>query len=470
MANSTKTPLYHQVYDYVVLRIKNGEWHAGSKLPSVRELAELLGVNRLTVLKAFQLLKEKEYVYVRDKTGYFVKSPILHKEEGENHFNQPKVYSYVQNSRLSEIHSEAVNYMFSTSLIDPKLLPNRYLSQHVKEIFDRYPHLLGTYAPVKGDRELIKGMAAYLYRNDGIDIQEESIMITTGAQQGIDIIAKVFVQSHDYVLIESPTYSAAVDIFLNRGAKLLPVEMTQGGFSLEKVEMLMKKYKPKLFYMNPTFHNPTGYTIPIEQRKLLAELAEKYQCIMVEDDSFHEIYFQQTPPRPIFSYDTGGYVIYLRSFSKYIAPGLRICALLAHPVIMKWLVKGKALADNGTPLLNQKAFLYYLTSERVHLHMEKLRIALQLRKETMEKELSAEKFHWDSPIGGLNLWVKLPDGIEIEQLKQKALEKSISFVPGKICDPLENNIPYIRLSYSFLNEQEIKEGIRLFLQAYQSIE
>ncbi|MFT8319685.1 MAG: PLP-dependent aminotransferase family protein [Bacillus sp. (in: firmicutes)] len=469
MPNSTKMLLYHQVFDYVVQRIHNGEWDAGSKLPSVRILADSLGVHRLTVLKAFQLLKEEGYVSVKDKSGYFVTNTNKKREESASDLNQPKIHSYVQNSQLSDIHSETVKYMFSTALIDPKLLPNRYLSQHVKEIFDRYPHLLGTYAPVKGDAELLHSMSTYFYRYYGFDIPEESIMVTTGAQQGIDIVAKVFVQSHDYVMIDSPTYSAAVDIFLNRGARLLPVDIRHNGFSLETVEMLMRKYKPKLFYMNPTFHNPTGYSVPVEQRKQLVELAERYQCLIIEDDSFHEIYFYKRPPQPVFTYDTAGYVIYLRSFSKYIAPGLRICAVLAHPIIMKWLVKGKALADNGTPLLNQKAFLYYLTSERVQTHMEKLRIALQIRKEMMENELAAQNFSWDSPEGGLNLWIKLPQEIDMEHFKQQALQKSISFVPGKICDPLETNIPYIRLSYSFLNEKEIKEGMRLFLQVYGAL-
>lgn len=270
-------------------------------------------------------------------------------------------------------------------------------------------------------------------------------------------------------MLDSPTYSAAVDILKNRGAKILPIAMKENGFSLEIVEMLMKKFKPKLFYMNPTFHNPTGYTIPVEQRKQLAELAEMYQCLIIEDDSFHEIYFEAKPPPPIFTYDTGGYVIYLRSFSKYMAPGLRICALIAHPVIMKWLIKGKALADNGTPLLNQKAFLFYLTSERVQTHMEKIRIALQIRKEIMEEVLVGNGMNWISPKGGLNLWIKVKEDSDISLLREKSLEKSISFVPGSICDPLGSNIPYLRLSYSFLNEQDIKDGMSLLTEVYNSI-
>lgn len=461
VVKSEHTALYKQVYEYILTRIKTGEWEKDRKLPSVRGLADLLGVHRLTILKAYQLLKEEGYVYAKDKTGYYCKDSNYLSEKGE----QPAIHSYIQNSHLSEIHREQTFYKFSAAVIDPTLLPNRYLSQHVKEIFDRYPHLLGTYAPVKGDDELIVGLSAYFQKYDKLYIEEDSIIVTSGAQQGIDIIAKVFVQGHDYVMIESPTYSGAIDIFVNRGAKLISVPITESGFCLKEVESLMKKYKPKLFYTNPTYHNPTGYTVPAEQRKQLADLAEKYQCIILEDDSFHEIYFHETPPPPIFSYDTGGYVIYLRSFCKYMAPGLRICAMVAHPSLVKWLIKGKALADNGTPLLNQKAFLFYLTSDRVRIHMEKLRIALQLRKERMEAALK-NHFKWDSPGGGLNLWVRIDEEMDKSLLKNRALASSISYVPGSICDPHGRDIPYIRLSYSFLNELEIKNGIRELMNIY----
>ncbi|MGG0736778.1 PLP-dependent aminotransferase family protein [Niallia taxi] len=463
---SEQTALYKQVYEYMLTRIQTGEWPKDKRLPSVRSLAELLGVHRLTILKAYQLLKEEGHVYAKDKTGYYRKDSEHISNISEE---QPAIRSYIHNSHLSDIHREPVTYKFSASVVDPTLLPNRYLSQHAKEIFDKYPHLLGTYANVKGDEELIAGMSAYFQKYDRLYIPEESIVITSGAQQGIDIIAKVFVQAHDYVLIESPTYSGAADIFANRGAKLIPVSITAAGFCLEEVEYFMKKYKPKLFYTNPTYQNPTGYTVPVEQRKQLAELAEKYQCIILEDDAFREIYFHETPPPPIYSYDTGGYIIYLRSFCKYMAPGLRICAMVAHPSLMKWLIKGKALADNGTPLLSQKAFLFYLTSDRVRTHMEKLRIALQIRKEKMEEALQDHSFQWDSPGGGLNLWVHIDETIDKNKLKDMALANSVSYVPGQICDPLERDIPFIRLSYSFLNEQDISKGMHVLTSIYDSL-
>ncbi len=229
---SQNTALYKQVSEYILTHIKSGEWKKDNKLPSVRNLAESLGVHRLTVLKAYQLLKEEGHVYAKDKTGYYYKD-IDHLHEKTE---QPVIHSYIKNSHLSEIHLEPTFYEFSTAIIDPSLMPNRYLSQHVKELFDRYPYLLGTHAPVKGDGELIAALSVYFRKYDQLYIDEESIVVTTGAQQAIDIIAKVFIQGGDYVLIESPTYSGATDIFINRGAKLISLPISATGFCLKEVE------------------------------------------------------------------------------------------------------------------------------------------------------------------------------------------------------------------------------------------
>ncbi|WP_258535524.1 PLP-dependent aminotransferase family protein [Bacillus sp. 03113] len=460
-----RIPLFQQVYEYVLNRIRSKEWTPHDKLPSIRMLAQELQVNRLTVFKAYQCLRDDGYLYVKDKSGYFV---LSQKGEKVDHAH-PIIHSYIQNSYLSEIHQLEANYQFSTAVIDPLLLPNKFLSEEVRKIFDRYPKLLGTYAPVQGDAELLEELSTYFYQYHQLHVSTKNLVITTGAQQAIDLIAKVFVHMHDYVLIDSPTYSAAIDIFLQRGVHLLPVEIHSYGFDLDKVEELMKRHKPKIFYLNPTFHNPTGYTVPKEQRKRLVELAEKYQCLIVEDDSYHEIYFHETPPAPIFQYDTDGYVVYVRSFSKYVAPGLRICTMIAHPSLIQWLLKAKALADNGTPLLNQKAFLFFLTSERMHRHMEKLRIALQIRKEVMEEELQNTGLSWISPSGGLNLWVKLHEQIDMTSMLQQSIQQSVSFVPGRICDPGGRDLPYIRLSYSYLNENQIRQGIHIFKKVYSSL-
>ena len=128
--------------------------------------------------------------------------------------------------------------------------------------------------------------------------------------------------------------------------------------------------------------------------------------------------------------------LYLGSFSKYVAPGLRICAVIGRPSVIKPLITAKSLADNGTPLVNQKIFLHYFESERIRQHLEKLRIALQIRKEIVEEELSATGWSWVSPKGGFNLWLKLPEALPVEELLKESVRQSVSFVPGIICDPL----------------------------------
>lgn len=460
--------LFKKVYDYVLYRIERKEWKEHEKIPSVRQLACEMNVHRLTVLKAYQLLKQHDKVYVKDKAGYFVQSNGKKNLEYLN-LDDPIVSAYIQKNHLSEIHHTPVSYQFSQALIDPNLLPNHYFSEYVKNVFDLYPKVLATYSTVQGDLELRETLAQYFINQYKTHIHAENLLITSGSQQAIHLIAQAFIQPGDVVLFERPSYSAAIDSFRAQGAHIVTVDIHPDGYDLEQVETYIKQYKPLLFYLNPTFHNPTGYTVPIEQRKKLVELAEQYRFLIIEDDAYHDIYFDHAPPPPIYTYDTGGTVIYIRSFCKYISPGLRIAAVICPSSLLNALLTVKSLADNGSPLLNQKVFLHYFTSLRMQQHLQKIRIALQIRKEIMEKELATTDWQWVSPKGGLNLWVQLPDHLPIELLLTKSIEQSISFVPGQVCDPLKQQSSWIRLSYSYVNEQQLSEGIKRFVAVAQSL-
>ncbi|MCI1776051.1 MAG: PLP-dependent aminotransferase family protein [Paenibacillus lautus] len=464
-----KGTLQQLVYDTVAKGIATGEWRESDKLPSVRVMAERLKVHRLTVLKAYQQLLEDGIVEVKYKSGYFVASMAGGDVSADSLASSPPwEYQarslYVNRSRLSDIHRHQVDYQMSEALIDPALLPNAFLSNHVKQVFDMYPKVLSTYSSVSGDLELREEMARYFMEKQGIAVHPEELLITTGSQQAIDLISRSLVKSGDAVLIERPTYSPAIDVFVQQDVNMLPIEITPQGYDLEHIEYMMRTEKPKLFYMNPTFQNPTGYTVPATQRKALVELAERYECILVEDEVYHDIYFGDPPPLPFFYYDTEGYVIHIRSFSKYVAPGLRISVLAARPELMKVIVPVKALSDNGTPLLTQKIFQHYFFSSRLQEHVAKLRIALELRKARMENLLAATDWSWSSPGGGLNLWIRLPETINVDALLQQCLAESVAFVPGRICDPLDRMESWIRLSYSYLSEVQLEEGIRRLVE------
>ncbi|AJY77971.1 PLP-dependent aminotransferase family protein [Paenibacillus beijingensis] len=452
--------LFRQVYEYILTGIERGEWKAHHKLPSIRQLADQFQIHRLTVFRAYQMLKQDGKAYVKEKAGYYV-SPGDPKEEAPEYAgSRPIAASVLLKNDLSEIQRLPVVYQFSQALIDPNLLPNLYLSEYVKKVFDTYPKLMGSYSPVEGDEELRQVLCRYLAKHSRIQLTEGEMLITTGATQAIDLLSRTFIRPLDVILVERPTYSAALDNFRQQGCRILPVEIHPDGYDLERVEMLMKQFKPRFFYMNPTFHNPTGYTVPSSQRKRLVELAEEYRCLLIEDDAFHEMYFEEPPPQPLFSYDSEGWVVYLRSFSKYMAPGLRICAVAGRRSVIEPLVTAKSLTDNGTPLVNQKIFLHYFESARMQQHLDKLRIALQIRKDIMEEELAAAGWNWVSPKGGLNLWVHLPKTIDMKALLAESIRQSVSFVPGAICDPLMEMQSSLRLCYSFVNEGQLREGIK----------
>ncbi len=460
LINKQRKYLFEEVYEYLWQRIERSDWKTGDKLPSIRELSMEMNVHRLTVFKAYQMLKQQGKVFVKDKSGYYVQGSATSPIDGHSLLRaNEKTYT------LSEIHQQSVQYQFSQALIDPNLLPNHFLSGYVKKVFDLYPKVLSTYSTVQGDMELRETLATYFITRYKTHLSHDDILITSGSQQALHLISQLFIKPRDTVLLERPSYSAAIDIFKSQDAHLIAIDIQPYGYDLEKVEMLMKQYKPRLFYVNPTFHNPTGYTVPTAQRKKLVELAERYNCVIVEDDAYHDIYFEKAPPPPLYTFDTAGVVIYVRSFCKYVSPGLRVAACVVPPAMKDGLLTVKGLADNGSPLLNQKIFLHYFSSPRLQQHLEKLRIALQIRKEIMEEELQRTNWSWISPDGGLNLWVQLPDPLPTDQLLQKAIENSVSFVPGLICDPLQQGFSSsLRLSYSYANEEQLRVGVRRLIE------
>jgi GntR family transcriptional regulator, regulator for abcA and norABC len=468
--NGQTDKFYAQAYHYIADRIDRGVWMAHDKLPSVRMLAQELNMHRLTVFRAYQLLKQNRIVYVKEKSGYYVSTPRKQSESPfESQSSQAILSSGRMNNNMASIQQVPVDYQLSQALIDPNLLPNVYLSDYVKKVFDMYPKMISTYSTLQGDQELRESLCSHISRQIGVPVAMETMTITTGAQQAIDLLARIFVRPMDAVLVERPTYSAAIDIFRQHGARFLPVDIGPNGYDMGRVEELMKQHRPKIFYLNPTFHNPTGFTLPAAARKRLVELAERYQCLLIEDDVFHDMYFEQPPPPPLFAYDTEGWVVYVRSFSKYVAPGLRICAVVGSKSVTEQLVTAKSLADNGTPLVNQKIFLHFFQSERMKQHIEKLRTALQMRRDIMEEGLTATGWQWSSPNGGLNLWIRLPAPLDGSRLLSESLRQSVSFVPGTICDPLGEMTSYIRLSFSYMNEKHIQEGVRLLREAAKLI-
>lgn len=456
--------LSKQIYQSIVDRIRSGLLEEGSKLPSVRSLSKQLEVSLVTAVKAYKQLEQDGFATSIQGKGTFVKAKISEKKKVEaipSYDWQLSLQDYLPRSQLARYHIAPQKVHLSSSMIDPKLLPNRYFEHEVQQVLSENPELLSIYGNVQGDNQLRSEMSAYLKRS-GVTSTPENILVTSGLQQSIDLVARTFVGPGDVVVMEAPTYPGAIDIFRGRGATILTVPVDKDGMRIDILQNVCEKHKPKVIFTIPTFHNPTGFVMSLKRRKQLLDVAGSIHSIIVEDDPCSEIYFEKKPPVTLKSMDQFGNVIYLRGLSKTIAPSCRIGILTASGSIFNCLLAAKANADLGSPLLTQKAILPLINSKRMIDHSKKLRTALKIRRDLaldLLTSLSPEGVSWTIPEGGLNLWISLPSWIDSHLLLSEAKKQQITFLPGSACYPVGQENNHLRISYSYINEELLKHGI-----------
>ena len=305
-------------------------------------------------------------------------------------------------------------------------------------------------------------MSKYLIREQ-ITASPQEILVTNGSQQGIDLVARAFLGQGDIVFTEEPTYTAAIDVFRSRGATVISIPVDEEGMRIDKLTALLDTYTPKLIYTIPTFHNPTGGVMSIKRRRTLIELVKNIGCVILEDDPWSEIYFDQPPPPHIKSMDTDGDVIYLKGLSKMLSPGLRIGFLVAPVNLLNRLIVAKTYADLGNPLLNQKVVLPVIRSQKLSPIFDKLRSTLKKRRDVavdVLRQHAPPHLNWTVPRGGFNMWLSLPQQANTNDLLEEAEKRNISFLPSSSCYPGEMAWHHLRVSFSHVSIQQLREGIR----------
>ncbi|MEH7495549.1 PLP-dependent aminotransferase family protein [Neobacillus niacini] len=457
--------LTKQIYHSILDHIRSDLLEEDLQLPSVRELSKQLGVSLVTVVKAYQKLEQEGFITSVQGKGTFIRKTKMEeterKEVTSSYDWQLSVQDYLPRSQFARFHQVPEKIHLSSSMIDPGLLPNRYLEQEIHRMLSENPKVLSQYGEIQGDKALRHAMVEYL-KNMDVPTSPENILVTSGSQQGIDLIARTFVGPGDVVVMEAPTYPGAIDVFRGRGAAILTVPVDSDGMRVDLLQNLCDKYKPKIIYTVPTFHNPTGAVMPAKRRRQILEIAKSMQCLVIEDDPCSEIYFDRKPPVSMKSLDKDGHVIYLKGLSKILAPGCRIGILAASGSIFKRLLAAKANTDLGSPLLTQKAILPFITSKRMMDHLKKLRTALKIRRDLVLEILSQhspEEVSWFIPEGGLNVWLTLPSWINTDQLLIEAKKEQITFLPGSACYPTEHENHHLRISFSYMKEQQLEQGV-----------
>jgi 2-aminoadipate transaminase len=360
---------------------------------------------------------------------------------------------------------------FAGGLPSPKTFPVDDLKEITREILEKNGFEALQYGTTEGD-PLLRKMLVERHNRQGLNIGLENLIITTGSQQAIDLISKIFIDRGDYVLCGLPSYLGGLNTFSSYGAKLKGISLDEHGMKpdeLEKTVIRLKELgrKIKFVYVIPDFQNPAGITLPDSRRIEIIDIAEKYDLLIVEDSPYREVRFDGEPQKLMSELDTTGRVITLCTFSKIFAPGFRVAWVIGHPEILDKIVMAKQTSDLCTSPFVQKIIARYMEKglldenikKTIELYRERRTLMINCFKKYMPNEVS-----WTEPHGGLFLFVTLPAQLDADILFKKAVEKNVAFVAGSsfFCDNSGHNT--LRINFSFSDNYEIETGVQRLSQ------
>ena len=297
-----------------------------------------------------------------------------------------------------------------------------------------------------------------------VDCKPEDVVVTTGSQQALFILAQILVDKDQTILMESPSYMGAIMAFDPVGPKYTEVPTDDQGIVPEELEKILAADDSiRMIYVIPEFQNPTGITWPVERRKAFMDIVNKYDVVVLEDDPYGEIRYDIEKLPSLKSMDTQGKVVFLGSFSKIFMPGLRLGWIVANPEIIDKFVKFKQAVDLGTSTFGQRQAAYFLKMFDMEAHIAKITALYAKRRDLMYQSMEKyfpEGVTFTYPKGGLFTWVTLPEGMDAKELMPKCLAKDVAYVPGGIFYPNGGNANHFRLNYSNMPEDRIVEGIK----------
>jgi 2-aminoadipate transaminase len=323
------------------------------------------------------------------------------------------------------------------------------------------------YGPTEGFEET-KDCIVEVMGAEGMLPDPDDVIVTTGGQQAIDLVTKTLVDPGDAVICEAPTYPGAVPVFCSYQAETIQIECDGDGMRIDLLEEELARLggegrRPKFVYTVPSFQNPGGMTMSLERRQRLVELARIHELLLVEDSPYGLLRYGGTPLPPLYQLDGGDFVIYIGTFSKILSPGIRLGWAVAPPPVMEKIVLGKQAADLCTSTLTQYFVREYFAEGRWRRYVEDLVGIYRARRDAMIEALRAHfpaEATWTEPEGGLFIWATLPPYIDTGDLLAKALRADVAFVPGQAAYVDERGRNSMRLNFSGVGEEEIREGIR----------
>ncbi|WP_302221394.1 PLP-dependent aminotransferase family protein [Acidaminococcus timonensis] len=362
---------------------------------------------------------------------------------------------------------------FAGGLPAPELFPVEEISKVCTEVCATEGRKVLQYATTEGRPTLRAKIAARMNRNYKTSLTADNILITTGSQQNLDMAGKIFLDKSDVVLMESPTYLAAINAFKAYQPEFKEVPTDDKGMIPEELDKILAATpNVKLIYVIPDFQNPTGICWSLERRKAFMEVVSKYEIPVLEDNPYGELRYEGVTLPSLQSLDTKELVMDMGTFSKTFCPGLRIGWLAAPVKLMKEFVKVKQSADLHTSAFDQAIIDRYMDEYSLDEHVREINKLYKHRRDLLlntMKETFTDGTTWTHPEGGLFLWLTFPEGVSARKVFDKCIEKNVAGVLGEFFYPNAKNDRHMRINYSNMPDDRIIEGVRRMAEALKEI-
>lgn len=466
---TSDVPLYRQIVDCIKNLIASGVVEVEDKLPPIRKLATHLGVNNVTIVNAYQVLSDEGITYKIRGSGSYIapKEDELLAQIAE--FDHAEHQVYQMKDHQMEVTEEMIN--FATATPKANMFPVTPFKKAINDVLDRDLGEAFGYQEAKGYYSLRASISEYL-SHQAIKAHPDDIQIISGAQQGLDIVAKAVLNYNDVVIVEAPTYSGAIASFRSRGVKIVQIPMLVDGVNMKKLEALIQRYKPKMMFTMINCQNPTGYSYSKKKKEALLELAEAYDMYILEDDYVGELIYTKNKESSLKSMDINDRVIYIKSFSKILMPGLRLGFMIVPEKLNQVISNAKQATDISTSGLIQKAFDVYLRKGHWEKQLKYMKKIYHRRFQVMVDSLNEympRSVHYYVPKGGILFWIELPKQVDSRAFFESIKHLKVACVPGDMFYYNSNKSQALRLSIAAVNEEAIVEGVQLlssYIKAY----
>lgn len=470
---SSNEPLYQQIADDIERRISYGEFPPGSLLPSERKLADQLEVNRSTVVLAYAELRALGIIESRTGSG----TRVSKYKWGATPKHTPNWHRYVEGGsflpnltflrRIREALQKDKSLIdFASGELGADISPVKEINTLIDE--NHYTEYLG-YDDPQGFVPLREALVSYLSQYRGIQATESSILITSGSQQSLYLITQCLLTPGDAVAIEDPSYCYSLPMFQSAGLRLFRLPVDQQGVRPEDVRTLYKKHRIKMVFINPNYQNPTGALLDAERRIELLNVASELGLPIVEDDPFSLTSYDGMPPLPLKSIDPIGSVLYIGSFSKIAASGLRVGWMVAPHSVVERLADARQQMDFGLSVVPQKVAAQFFKSPYIQPHLDRLRMHLLYKRDLLIEALRNELpglVSFSIPQGGLHLWCKIIPEVNDNKLLEEAIRNGVIFVPGSVYG---SDSGYVRFTFARPMADEIVPGVSKFAASLRSV-